>query len=78
MFTGLSSTMRAIDQLTIIAAPIVTGLLMTYGSMVISAVFIACWNLISLFAEYGLLLRIYHRVPALAVKVKPPAGLCIV
>ena len=78
MLSEMSSTMRMIDQLTNICAPIVTGLLMTYGSTVISAVFIACWNLVSVFAEYGLLLRIYHRVPALAVKVKPPTGLCIV
>ena len=43
--------------------------------ILISAVFIACWNLVSVFAEYGLLLRIYHRVPTLGVKVKPSAGM---
>ena len=77
MLSEMSSTMRMIDQLTNICAPIVTGLLMTYGSTVISAVFIACWNLVSVFAEYGLLLRIYHRVQTLGDKVKPSAGMVI-
>lgn len=67
--------MRAIDQLTIICAPILTGLIMTYGSMMISAICIAAWNLMSVFIEYGLLLRIYNRVPALAVKNDSPPGI---
>lgn len=64
----LSSTLRAIDQFTLVAAPILTGLLMTYGSMFISAIVITGWNVISVFIEYSLLARVYDRVPDLAVK----------
>ena len=66
--TGLSSITRGIDQFTIIAAPALTGLLMSYGSMFVSAIFVAGWNICSVFIEYALLLRIYNKVPALAVK----------
>lgn len=69
IFTALSSTMRAIDQLTAISAPVLTGLLMTYGSMVISAVFIAAWNVCSVCVEFSLLHSIYRRVPELSLKL---------
>lgn len=62
--------MRAIEQFSNIAAPIVTGFLMTFGSMIISAIFIVCWNIISVFVEYALLARIYDQVPDLAIKNK--------
>ena len=37
-------------------------------SLWIAALFIAIWNIISVVIEYALLLKIYHRVPQLAIK----------
>ena len=36
--------------------------------MFVSAIFVAGWNICSVFIEYALLLRIYNKVPALGVK----------
>ena len=41
---------------------------MTVASLETAAVFIAVWNLCSVFAEYGLLSQVYRLVPQLAVK----------
>ena len=41
---------------------------MTYGSMLIGALFIAIWNVLLLPVEYGLLYAVYKSVPELAIK----------
>ena len=68
LFLELSATLRRIDLVTNLAAPILTGLVITYGSPVIGAVFLGAWNLVFMFIEYGILYQIYLRVPQLAVK----------
>lgn len=69
-FLDLTSIMRAIDQFTMITAPILTGLLMSFGTMQVSAAVIAAWNVVSVVIEYFLLVAVYNRVPDLAVKYR--------
>lgn len=65
---SMSSTMRAIDLVTLTVAPILTGQIMTYASTSIGALFIGGWNLVSVFVEYYLLWKVYDIVPALREK----------
>ncbi|XP_077978601.1 ferroportin-like isoform X2 [Glandiceps talaboti] len=65
---NINATIRRIDLVINIVAPIVVGQIMTFASMFAGTVFIASWNLVSGFVEYYLLLVVYNRVPALAVK----------
>uniref|UniRef100_A0A8C7T7F3 Solute carrier family 40 member n=1 Tax=Oncorhynchus mykiss TaxID=8022 RepID=A0A8C7T7F3_ONCMY len=68
---GMNATMRRIDQVTNILAPLAVGQVMTLASNVIGCGFILGWNLVSLIVEFIFLSRVYRIVPALSVK--PPA-----
>jgi len=60
--------MRTINLTTSILAPVVVSAIITYGSKVSGAVFIAIWNLISGVVEYNLLHQIYKMIPQLGAK----------
>ncbi|XP_073529385.1 ferroportin-like isoform X2 [Phyllobates terribilis] len=64
----MNATMRRIDQLTNILAPLAVGQMVTFGSPVLGCGFIAGWNLVSMCAEYLLLWTVYQKTPALAAK----------
>ncbi|XP_029790124.1 solute carrier family 40 member 1 [Suricata suricatta] len=64
----MNATVRRIDQLTNILAPMAVGQIMTFGSAVIGCAFISGWNLVSMCVEYFLLWKVYQKTPALAVK----------
>ncbi|KAM4626879.1 ferroportin [Discoglossus pictus] len=64
----MNATVRRIDQLTNILAPLAVGQIMTFGSPVIGCGFIAGWNLVSMCVEYLLLWKVYQKTPALAIK----------
>ncbi|XP_021172140.2 solute carrier family 40 member 1 isoform X2 [Fundulus heteroclitus] len=68
---GMNATMRRIDQVTNILAPLAVGQVMTLASNVVGCGFILAWNLFSLIVEFFFLSRVYRIVPALSVK--PPA-----
>ncbi|XP_070565076.1 ferroportin-like isoform X2 [Ptychodera flava] len=65
---NLNAVLRRIDLVVNIIAPIVVGQIMTFASMLAGTIFIASWNIVSGFVEYYLLLTVYKKVPALAVK----------
>lgn len=67
---NLNAVTRAIDLSCKILAPTVAGLVMTYASLIIAAVMIAVWNVLSVFVEYALLRKVYNMVPRLAIKLK--------
>ncbi|KAL7991568.1 hypothetical protein Chor_015824 [Crotalus horridus] len=67
----MNATIRRIDQLTNILAPLAVGQIMTFGSPVIGCGFISGWNLISMCIEYMLLFKVYKKTPALAHKAGP-------
>lgn len=64
----MNATVRIIDQLTNILAPMLVGQIMAFGSHFIGCGFISGWNLCSMCLEYALLLKVYKSTPALAVK----------
>lgn len=65
---NLNATTRVMDLLCKILSPLIVGLVMTAASLANAAIFIAVWNLCSVFVEYGLLSQVYSLVPQLAVK----------
>ena len=69
---GMNATMRRIDQVTNILAPLAVGQVMTLASNVVGCGFILGWNVVSLIVEFFFLSRVYRIVPALSVK--PPGG----
>ncbi|KAL3056784.1 hypothetical protein OYC64_019296 [Pagothenia borchgrevinki] len=64
----MNATVRIIDQLTNILAPMLVGQIMTFGSPFIGCGFIAGWNLCSMCVEYALLWTVYQKTPALSMK----------
>ncbi|XP_008293299.1 solute carrier family 40 member 1 [Stegastes partitus] len=64
----MNATVRIIDQLTNILAPMLVGQIMAFGSHYIGCGFISGWNLCSMCVEYALLWKVYQKTPALAVK----------
>ncbi|XP_071777761.1 solute carrier family 40 member 1 [Centroberyx gerrardi] len=64
----MNATVRIIDQLTNILAPMLVGQIMSFGSHYIGCGFISGWNLCSMCLEYALLWKVYQKTPALAVK----------
>ncbi|XP_056290897.1 solute carrier family 40 member 1 [Pseudoliparis swirei] len=70
----MNATVRIIDQLTNILAPMLVGQIMAFGSPFIGCGFISGWNLCSMCVEYALLWKVYQKTPALASKagVKQP------
>ena len=65
---GTNSILRRIDLTCNILAPISTGLILSYGSLLIGVIFIAGWNILSVFVEYNILSSVYRSCPALANK----------
>ena len=49
-------------------APVLVGAVITYTDYFTSTLFVASWNVISYFAEFGLLCIVYYYVPTLAHK----------
>lgn len=64
----MNATVRRIDQVSNILAPMAVGQIMTFGSAMVGCGFISGWNLCSMCLEYYLLWKIYQRTPALAIK----------
>ncbi|XP_041102705.1 solute carrier family 40 member 1 [Polyodon spathula] len=67
----MNATMRRIDQVTNILAPLAVGQVMTLASNVVGCGFILGWNLVSLIVEFIFLSRVYKIIPALSMKLKP-------
>lgn len=75
--TKINATVRRIDLITGVNAPLLAGIIMstlsfstTFNGTIISAMFFAIWNLISYGIEFFILKSIYDQVPTLKKKVK--------
>ena len=68
-FLETNSILRRIDLCCKILAPILVGQIMTYISKVAGVVFLAGWNVVSVFLEYYLLWKVFQSVSALSQKV---------
>ncbi|KAK1166203.1 solute carrier family 40 member 1-like [Acipenser oxyrinchus oxyrinchus] len=64
----MNATVRRIDQLTNILAPLAVGQIITFTSSMAGCGFIVGWNLCSMCLEYFLLWKVYQMTPALAIK----------
>ncbi|KAE8580127.1 hypothetical protein XENTR_v10024317 [Xenopus tropicalis] len=65
---GMNATIRRIDQVTNILAPMAVGQIMTFASLETGCGFVSAWNLMSVCAEYFLLRKLYDMTPELASK----------
>ena len=65
---GLNANMRRIDLVCKLVAPAVAGVILQFTSPLTTTIVVALWNAISFFAELGLVMLVYHWVPALARK----------
>ena len=77
----MTATLRRIDLCNKLVAPIATGQIMYFASVGVGALFIAGWNLVSVFVEYILLWKVYSLVPALKNKKLrkwEPVGRCLI
>ena len=66
--TALNAWMRRIDLCCKLMAPVLVGAVITYTDYFTSTLFVAGWNVISYFAEFGLLCIVYYCIPTLAHK----------
>ncbi|XP_040289944.1 solute carrier family 40 member 1-like [Bufo bufo] len=71
---GMNATVRRMDQVINIFAPLSVGQVMTWASNVVGCGFILGWNLVSLLVEFIFLSRVYKMVPELAVKPQQSIG----
>ena len=65
----MTAILRRIDLATQILSPIATGFIISFIGVEYGALFIGGWNVLSVFAEYYLLWKVYNTVPSLR-KVK--------
>uniref|UniRef100_A0A4X2JXN6 Solute carrier family 40 member n=1 Tax=Vombatus ursinus TaxID=29139 RepID=A0A4X2JXN6_VOMUR len=71
---GMNATIRRMDQIINIFAPLSVGQVMTWASNVIGCGFILGWNLVSLLVEFLFLSKVYQLVPQLAAKPRRCTG----
>uniref|UniRef100_A0A8C5M3L5 Solute carrier family 40 member n=1 Tax=Leptobrachium leishanense TaxID=445787 RepID=A0A8C5M3L5_9ANUR len=71
---GMNATVRRMDQVINIFAPLSVGQVMTWASNVVGCGFILGWNLVSLLVEFIFLSRVYKMVPELAIKPQQSIG----
>ena len=63
-----NALLRRIDLTVAILAPLAVGFLMSGVSTLAGIIFICVWNIVSLFFEYGFLLKVYNLTPDLTLK----------
>ncbi|XP_049402482.1 solute carrier family 40 member 2-like isoform X2 [Solanum stenotomum] len=66
LLTKMNSTIRRIDLICKLFAPVITGFIISFVSLTASAMTLALWNVISVFLEYWLLTSVYNGIPALS------------
>ncbi|VFQ71158.1 unnamed protein product [Cuscuta campestris] len=65
MLTHMNSTIRRIDLVSKLFAPVISGSIISFISLTASAMTLALWNLISVCLEYYLLTSVYNGIPVL-------------
>ena len=60
--------MRRIDLCCKLLAPTLTGVILSTTSPFVCTLFVAGWNVVSFFVEFGLIYMVYRAVPQLKVK----------
>ncbi|KAL7584767.1 hypothetical protein Lser_V15G42867 [Lactuca serriola] len=70
LLTTMNSRIRRIDLICKLFAPVVTGFIISFVSLIASAASLAIWNILSVFLQYWLLNSVYKGIPALQERSK--------
>ncbi|CAH1446018.1 unnamed protein product [Lactuca virosa] len=70
LLTTMNSRIRRIDLICKLFAPVVTGFIISFVSLIASAASLAIWNIVSVFLQYWLLNSVYKGIPALQERSK--------
>ncbi|KAJ9545227.1 hypothetical protein OSB04_024934 [Centaurea solstitialis] len=65
LLTKMNSRIRRIDLVSKLFAPVVSGFIISFVSLIASAASLAIWNVVSVFLQYWLLNSVYKGIPAL-------------
>ncbi|KAK7349734.1 hypothetical protein VNO77_07354 [Canavalia gladiata] len=65
MLTKMNSVTRRIDLSCKLLAPVITGFIISFVSLKVSAITLALWNTVSVWVEYWLFTSVYYGIPAL-------------
>ncbi|KAH7667506.1 Ferroportin-1 protein [Dioscorea alata] len=65
VLTEMNSTIRRIDLICKLLAPVFSGFIISFISLKASAVTLALWNTLSVWLQYWLLTSVYNGIPAL-------------
>ncbi|KAJ4830696.1 Solute carrier 40 member 2 [Turnera subulata] len=65
LLTTMNSTIRRIDLICKLLAPVVSGFIISFISIKASAMALALWNMLASWAEYWLFMTVYEGIPAL-------------
>ena len=78
LLSRTNAVLRRLDLICKVAAPMVVGFIMTYLGTLVGALFVAGWNVASMFPEFGILRAIYNAFPQLRqekiMAFPPPNG----
>lgn len=66
VLTKMNSVIRRIDLVCKLFAPVVTGFIISFVSLIASAWTLAIWNVLSVFLQYWLLVSVYNGIPTLS------------
>ena len=64
----LNANMRRIDLCCKLLAPALSGVILQHTDEFSTTIIVAAWNIVSFFAELGLLWVVYRLIPPLAIK----------
>ncbi|ORX92577.1 hypothetical protein K493DRAFT_225311, partial [Basidiobolus meristosporus CBS 931.73] len=67
LLTQLNTSMRRIDLICKLVAPLLVACLTAVGTTIFAVIFIGVWNVISMVLEYVLIYKVYQLVPELSV-----------
>ncbi|XP_010529923.1 PREDICTED: solute carrier family 40 member 1 [Tarenaya hassleriana] len=65
VLTKMNSVIRGIDLSSKLLAPVLTGLIISFVSLMASAITFAAWAIITVWIEYWLFISVYRGVPAI-------------
>ena len=71
---AMNSVFRTIDLTALVISPAFAGIIFDFASDAAAAAIIGTWNVVSVFVEYYLLVKIYREFPDLAIEKKFKTG----
>ncbi|KVH94900.1 hypothetical protein Ccrd_003042 [Cynara cardunculus var. scolymus] len=78
LLTKMNSRIRRIDLISKLFAPVVSGFIISFVSLIASAASLAIWNVLSIFLQYWLLNSVYKGIPALLERNRKRGLKCMV